>query len=174
MREAAGMSTAILRFKRGLLISALAGGVLVASASAATAATMVTSDTVSWKAVWQPSSGSFQSGTCKVKSDAEIETFPCVITGRFIPMAKAAEIESIVSSPDGTIVVPPVIVPLFSSKPPIFTYKGLGPCQEREPVEPGSKEEVSYPCQVTMRVTFNSAKNTLSGAYTVKESSTAP
>ena len=168
------MSTAILKLKRGLLVSALAGGVLVASASPAMAAKTVTSDTVSWKAVWQPSSGSFQSGTCKVKSDAEKETFPCVIIGRFIPMAKAAEIESTISSADGTIVVPPVIVPLFSSKPPIFTYQGLGPCREREPVEPGSKEEVSYPCQVTIKVTFNSAKNTLTGAYTVTEASTAP
>ncbi len=172
------MSAGILRSKPWLLAAALAAaGVLgpAASSTASTAPKLVLSDSVSWNSVWSPASGTFQTSKCKVKSDGETVAFPCANVGTFIPGSSSAEITSTTSSEDGTITIPPLVANLIASKPPIFTYSGTGPCEEFEFSDlPGTKEEVRYPCQVTVRVTFNQAKNTLTGTYSVKEFNNLP
>jgi hypothetical protein len=165
------MLATILRVKWGLLMVALTGGVLAGGSGTAVAAEkLVLSDTVTFKAVWTPSSGSFQSSSCKVKSDGETVAFPCTITGQFIPSGSSALIGATWSSADGTTTVPVLLAPQVASKPPVTTYKGTGPCTEREMNDlPGGTGEVSYECQATPKVAFNSAKNTLNGSFVVRE-----
>jgi hypothetical protein len=157
------------------LVAALAGVMTAASAAPAFAAKIVTSDTVVFKGTVN-SAGEYSSSVCSLKSDTEKSALPCKVAGRAVGIGSPAiEVVSGWASPDGEGFFPPFTAPRVVSKPPNETYEGTGPCVEREESDlPGTKGPVEYPCKVTIRLTFNTQKATVTGKYTVREESTQP
>jgi hypothetical protein len=159
----------------GFVVAALAGVMTAASAAPAVAAKVVTSDTVAFKGTVN-SAGEYSSSACSLKSDTEKTALPCRVTGRALGIGSPAiEVASLWASSDGEGFFPPFTAPRTASKPPIETYEGAGPCEEREESDlPGTKGPVQYPCKVAIKLTFNTQKGTVTGKYTVLEESTQP
>jgi hypothetical protein len=172
------MLAAIRKLKYGILMAALAGAMIGASAGPAMAAKMVTSDTVKWKGSFSAATGELRASACALKSDTETTAFPCQLTGAVRPLpigGPVIEVESTWVSADGIGVFGPLLANRVVSKPPIATYAGTGPCEEQEESDlPGTKGPISYPCEVSVKLTFNTAKSTVTGVYSVKEESTRP
>jgi len=169
------MLTAIRRLRFGILMAGLAGTVMLAGAAPAMAAKLVTSDVVTWHGSYSPASGIISVSSCKVKSDTELTAFPCQLNARVssLPPSPTIGVGSEWLSSDGVGVFG-FTVTLVVSKPPVYTYAATGPCEEREETEPPSGVFISYPCVVSVKLTFNTVKSTVSGSYSVKEESTQP
>jgi hypothetical protein len=164
--------------KLGVLVAVLAWAATLASAGSAMAAKMVVSDKVTFKGMVQ-STGAFQAGipgtifTCKLTSDGEPEE-SCEASGIALGIGTSMiELETQWGNTTDGIGLTTVkaIVPRVASKPPTETYAGTIPCEEVEE-ETGVRE--NYPCQVQVRLAFNTAKNTVTGKYVVREESTQP
>jgi hypothetical protein len=169
------MLAAVRKLRLGFLVAALAGVMTAASATPAVAAKVVTSDTVVFKGSVN-SAGEYSSSVCSLKSDTETTALGCGVIGRALGIGSpAVEVSSIWASADGEGFFPSFTAPRVISKPPNETYEGTGPCEEREESDlPGTKGFVQYPCKVTIRLTFNTKKATVTGRYTVREESTLP
>jgi len=169
------MLAAVRTLRSGLLVAGLGGAIAVASAGPAMAAKTVMSDAVSFKGPVN-AAGEYAASSCKVKSDGEKTVFPCSVAGRALGIGgPTIEVTSTWAGPDGEGFFPPLAAPLVASKPPVTTYTGTGPCVEREESDlPGTAGPVEYPCTVTVKLTFNSVKATVTGTYTVREESTQP
>jgi hypothetical protein len=169
------MLIAVRKLRLGFLMAALAGVMTAASAGPAVAAKIVTSDTVTFKGTVN-SAGEYSASACSLKSDKETTAVPCQVRGRALGIGSPAiEVTSFWASSDGEGFFPPFTAPRTVSKPPIETYQGTGPCEEHEESDlPGTKGPVTYPCQVTVKLTFNTKKGTVAGNYTVREESTQP
>jgi hypothetical protein len=163
------------KLRLGFLVAVLAGVMTAGSAVPAVAANLVTSDTVAFKGTVN-SAGEYTARVCKLKSDAEKRALRCRLVGRAVGIGSPAiEVFSIWASSDGETFFPPFGAPRVSSKPPNETYEGKGQCEEHEESDlPGTKGPVQYPCIVTIRLTFNTAKATVKGQYSVSEESTLP
>jgi hypothetical protein len=168
------MLEAVRKLRLGLLVAALAGVMTAASAAPAVAAKIVTSDTVAFKGT--VAGEEYSASACSLKSDTEKTAVPCQVFGRVRGIGSPAiEVFSIWASADGESIFPTMAAPRVVSTPPVETYQGSGPCQEAEESDlPGTKEIVRYPCQVTVRLAFNTLKHTVAGKYTVREESTLP
>jgi hypothetical protein len=168
------MLAAVRKLRLGFLVAALAGAMTAASAVPAVAS-LVASDTVAFKGAVN-SAGEYSPSVCKLKSDAEKRALRCRLIGRAAGIGSPAiEVFSLWASSDGETFFPPFRAPRVSSKPPIETYAGTGQCEEHEESDlPGTKGLVQYPCVVTIRLTFNTAKATVKGQYSVSEESTLP
>jgi hypothetical protein len=169
------MLIAVRKLRVGFLVATLVGVMTAASVGPAVAAKMVTSDTVHFKGSVN-SAGEYSSSVCSLKSDTEKGALPCNVIGRALGIGSPAiEVTSIWASPDGEGFFPPLTAPRTVSKPPNETYAGTGPCEEHEESDlPGTKGPVTYPCMVTVKLTFNTQKATVTGNYTVREESTQP
>ena len=169
------MLAAVRKLRLGLPVAALAGVVTAASAGPAVAAKLVTSDTVSFKGTVN-SAGQYSSSTCSLKSDTETTAVPCQTAGSALGIGSPAiEVSGFWVSSDGEGRFGAFPIPRVASKPPVETYQGTGPCEEREESDlPGTKGPVQYPCQVTVRLAINTVKHTVVGKYTVREESTLP
>ena len=175
------MLTASRRLKLGFLVAAIAGVALATGAGPAVGAKLVKSDAVAFKGTFN-STGNLQSSACKLTSDGEfnsagtLETFTCAVTGTVGGIGTPAiEVTSSWASADGEGFFPRLVVPRTASKPPIETYKGTGPCEEREESDiPGTTGTVQYLCRVIVTLKFNTAKSTVAGSYVVREEETQP
>jgi len=168
------MLTAIRRLRVGILMATLAGTVMLAGAAPAMAK-LVTSDAVAWNGTYSAASGIITVSSCKLKSDGESAVLPCQLNARLssLPPSPAIGLASEWLSTDGFGVFGST-VNLGLSKPPVYNYAGTSSCEESEETEPPSGVIISYPCVVSVKLKFNTAKNTVSGAYSVKEESTQP
>ena len=168
------MLTAIRKLRFGILMVVLAGSVMLAGAASAMAKP-VTSDVVAWHGTYSAASGVIVVSACKLKSDGELTAFPCQLNARVssLPPSPTIGVGSEWLSSDGVGVFG-FTVTLVVSKPPVYTYAATGPCEEREETEPPSGVFISYPCVVSVKLTFNTVKSTVSGSYSVKEESTQP
>lgn len=169
------MLTAIRKLRLGILMAALAGAVMLASAGPAMAVKFVASDSVTWKGSVS-ATGEIVVSTCRVKSDTELTAFPCQLRVQVgVGPTGAFEVASVWTSSDGLGAFSALGIALVKVKPPLETYAAAGPCIEAEESDlPGTTGPVEYPCVVSVKLTFNTVKHTVSGAYSVKEESTQP
>jgi len=168
------MLGAVRKLRLGFQVAALAG-VMAAVSAAPAAASVVTSDTVAFKGTVN-SAGEYSASVCKLRSDGEKRPLRCALFGRAAGIGSPSiEVFSIWASPDGETFFPPFGAPRVASKPPIEIYEGTGQCEEHEESDlPGTKGPVQYPCKVSIKLAFNTAKHTVKGQYTVSEESTLP
>jgi hypothetical protein len=175
------MSVGVRNLRLGGLVAVLAGALALASAGTAAAATLVTSDTISFKGVYTASNNQFNSQKCSLKSDGEITegkptVFPCVVSGEANGIG-GPEVTGFTkwTSADGEgLNCGYSALRSATSKPPNEIYIGTYGCIEVEESEPGTGQRVTYPCIVRIKLTFNTVKHTVAGTYKVLEESTQP
>jgi hypothetical protein len=174
--ENLAMSIQVRNLRLGVLVAALAGALALASAGTAAAAKLVTSDTISFKGAYAGSNNQFTSQKCSLKSDGETTVFPCVVSGEATGIG-GPEITGFTNwtSPDGEgLNCGYSALRQETSKPPSEIYKGVYGCIEVEETEPGSGIKVASSVFVDLKLTFNTVKHTVAGAYKVLEESTQP
>jgi hypothetical protein len=161
------MSVGVRNLRLGVLVAALAGALSVASTGPAVAAKYVTADTISFKGAYTGSNNQFTSQKCSLKLPKQTTVFPCVVSGEAngIGDPEVTGYTKWTSSHGEGLNCGFNALRSETSKPPNETYKGIYGCVEVE-------ETVTYSIIVTLKLTFNTVKHTVAGAYVVRKEST--
>jgi hypothetical protein len=148
----------------GVLVGAIAGALSLASAGPAAAAKYVTADTISFKGTYTGSNNQFTSQKCSLKLPKVTTVFPCVVSGEATGIGgpEVTGFTKWTSSHGEGLNCGFGALRSETSKPPNETYKGVYGCVAVE-------EGVAHSIIVTLKLTFNTAKHTVAGAYVVRK-----